>query len=136
MRLPERRQHYRCTPLQQKLREGTSTVPGPRRCPHPPHRVHPGQRGVMAYGSKPGCRGHLANYRTREGGKEKMLWCCEDVVCICVCNEVWWCPYPTILRPPFHHSPTPEHYFCCARCNLVTLGIRLPLQPQLGGTSP
>ena len=30
-----------------------------------------------------------------------------------------------------HHitDMTPEHYFCCAQCNIVTLGIRLPLQP-------
>ena len=26
----------------------TRAVPGPRRCPHPPHRRHPGQRGLMA----------------------------------------------------------------------------------------
>ena len=25
---------------------------------------------------------------------------------------------------------TPEHYFCCAQCNLVTLGSRPPLQPH------
>ena len=98
MRLRERPRHYRCTPLQQNLRAVTCAVPGHRRCPHPPHRGHPGQRGVMAchaHSSVPGCRGHLANYRTREGGKEKMLWCCDDVVCISVCNEVWWCPYST-----------------------------------------
>ena len=41
--------------------------------------------------------------------KEKMLWCCDDVVCICVCNEVWWCPYPTILRPPSHHNHHHHH---------------------------
>ena len=28
-----------------------------------------------AHSSIPGCRGHLANYRAREGGKDKMLWC-------------------------------------------------------------
>ena len=39
---------YRCTPLQQKLREGTCAVPGPRQCPHPPHRGHPGRSGRMA----------------------------------------------------------------------------------------
>ena len=33
-----------------------------------------------AHGSIPGCRGHLANYRAREGRKEKKLWCCDDVV--------------------------------------------------------
>ena len=31
-----------------------------------------------------------------------MLWCCDGVACICACNEVRWCPYPTILRPSFH----------------------------------
>ena len=86
VRLRERPRHYRCCPFQQKLREVTCAVPGPRRCPHSPHRRHPGQRGLMAcqpsHGSVPGCREHLANYRAREGGKEKMRWCC--VVCIWV----------------------------------------------------
>ena len=37
-----------------------------------------------SHGSKPGCRGHLANYRAREGGKEKAqlenvyrAWCVQ-----------------------------------------------------------
>ena len=30
-----------------------------------------------AHHSLPGCRGHLANHRTKEGGKEKMRWCFE-----------------------------------------------------------
>ena len=34
------------------------------------------------------------------------------------------------------HSPTPEHYSCFAQCNLVTLGTRPPLQPQLWETGP
>ena len=38
-----------------------------------------------------------------------MLWCCDYVVCICVCNEVWWCPYPTILRPPFQDKDADEN---------------------------
>ena len=28
---------------------------------------------------------------------------------------------------------TPVHYSCCAQCNLVTLGIRLPIQPSAVG---
>ena len=28
---------------------------------------------------------------------------------------------------------TPVHYFCCTRCNLVTLGIRLTIQPSAVG---
>ena len=40
---------YRCTPLQQKLREGTCADSGPRQCPHHlPHRGHPGRSGGMA----------------------------------------------------------------------------------------
>ena len=27
-----------------------------------------------AHGSLPGCRGHLANHRARDGGKEKTHW--------------------------------------------------------------
>ena len=29
-----------CAPLQPKLREGACADPGPRQCPHPPHRGH------------------------------------------------------------------------------------------------
>ena len=38
VRLRERPRHYRCTPLQQELREGTYAVPGPRQCPPLPQR--------------------------------------------------------------------------------------------------
>ena len=33
---------------------------------------------------------------------------------------------------PFTYM-TPEHYFCCAQCNIVTLGRRLPIQPSAVG---
>ena len=56
-----------------------------------------------AHGSLPGCRERLANYRAREGGKEKKLWCCDGCKRMVCVNEVWWRPYPTILPPPTHH---------------------------------
>ena len=37
-----------------------------------------------AHGSIPGCRGHLANYRAREGGKKKKL----KTLSLCVST---WC---------------------------------------------
>ena len=40
-----------------------------------------------------------------------------------VCNSVGTCVT----------DMTPEHYFCCAQCNIVTLGRRLPLQPSAVG---
>ena len=43
------------------------------------------------------CRRHNGKERQT---KEKMLWCCDDVVCISVCNEVRWRPLPN------HSSPT------------------------------
>ena len=41
-------------------------------------------------------------------GKKKTHWCLLNKhIHTCACNEVWWCPYPTNLRPPSHHRPTP-----------------------------
>ena len=37
------------------------------------------------------------------------------------------------LRASFFTDMTPEHFFCCAQCNIVTLGRRLPLQPSAVG---
>ena len=95
MRLLDRPRHYRRTSLQQKLREGTCAVPGHRRCPHPPHRGHPGQRGVMACQPRP-----TAAYLVAEGispttgpgreGKEKTMWCLLSlrvhIVCAMKCG--------------------------------------------------
>ena len=57
-----------------------------------------------AHGSLPGCRGHLANYRAREGGKRKRSGVLRWVSAHGVCNEVWWRPYPTNLPPPNQYS--------------------------------
>ena len=52
-----------------------------------------------------------------------------------VCNEVWWCPFPTSRQPPDHHCLTPA--LTHTQGNLVTLGIRLPSQSSaVGGQVP
>ena len=102
MRLRERPRHNRCTPLQQKLWEGTRAVPGPRRCPHPPHRGHPGRRGRMACQPCPRQLTWLQRASRQlqgEGGRET-----TDVLVLYVMygviNEVWCRPCPTNLQSP------------------------------------
>ena len=85
VRLRERSRHYRCTPLQQKLWEGTRAVPGPRRCPPPPQRKAPRTTWVNGLPTIPTAANLAAESispitGTGEGGKQKMRWCC--VVCI------------------------------------------------------
>ena len=123
MRLRDRPRHYRCCPFQQKLWEVTCAVPETRRCPHPPHRRHPGQRGLMACQPFPRQRTWLQRasrqLQGREGGKENAQY-----LSMCtahgVCNEVWCRPFPTNLRSPIHHCLIPAQRH--AQCNNVTLG--------------
>ena len=82
MRLRERPRHYRCTPLQKKLWEDTCAVPGPRRCPHLPHRRHPGQRGVMACQPRPRQRTWLqmaSRQLQGQGGRERKMLKLEPI---------------------------------------------------------
>ena len=132
MRLRERPRHYRCTPLQQKLREGTCAVPGPRRCPHPPHRRHPGQRGLMA--CQPFPRQHTWLQRASrqlqgQGGREKKMLRLEHARQNMVCAMK--CGVAPNLRTPFHHCLTPV--LTCTQCNIVALGRRLPTLPSAVG---
>ena len=105
--------NYRCTPLQQKLREGTCAVPGPRQCPHPPHRGHPRQSGENGLPTMPtaaylAAEGNRANHRAREGGKRKIALVsfeptCRHVVCAMKCGGD-----PT--QPTYNHqSITARH---------------------------
>ena len=131
VRLPERPRCYRRTPLQQKLREGTCAVPGHRRCPHPPHRGHPGQRGVMACQPRPRQRTWLQRASPQlqcQGGRERKMLNLRMCAAQGVCNEVWCRPFPTSLPSPIHHCLTPAQRH--AQCNNVTLGRRLPIQPS------
>ena len=104
---------YRCTPLQQKLRESTCAVPGPRQCPHP-LTEDTGQRGGMA--CQPCPRQHTWLQRASrqlqgqgEREKEDTVVSLEQACAHSVCNDVRWRPCPTNLPPPPHHSPTPVH---------------------------
>ena len=101
-----------CTPSQQKLRECTCALPGPRRCPHPPHRRHPGQRGLMACQPFPRQQTWLQRASRQlqgQGGRElkntKVPLSLH--VAYGVCNEVRCRLYPTSLLSPIHHCLTP-----------------------------
>ena len=58
------------------------------------------QQFVIESSTKPTILKLLEQRKRKE--KEKKLWCCDGVACICACNEVRWCPCPTILQPPSH----------------------------------
>ena len=146
MRLRERPRHYRCCHFQQKLREVTCAVPGPRRCPHPPHRRHPGQRGLMACQPFPRQRTWLQRASRQlqgQGGRErKTLWCLLSM-CVRIVRAMKCGAGPT--QPAYHHhSITALHqrtqardcHSCCAQCNHVTLSVRPPCSLQLWETDP
>ena len=136
MRLRERPRHYRCTPLQQKLREGTRAVPGPRRCPPPPQRKASRTTWVNGLPTIPTAANLGAESISpttgpgREGNKR-----CAGAVCDVQCTQMTGGVAPA--QPANEHRSitymTPVHYFCCAQCNDVTLGRRPPIQPTAVG---
>ena len=138
MILRERPRHYRCTPLQQKLWEDTCAVPGPRRCPPPPQRKASRSTWVNGLPTIPTAANLAAESisPTTGPGREGNKRCCGAVWYASGCDMTGGAdPAQPTYQSPNHHFP-PEHYFCCAQCNLVTLGIRPPLQPQLRETGP
>ena len=115
VRLREHPRHYRCTPLQQKLREGTCAVPGPRRCPHPPRRRHPGQRWVMVCQPRPRQRTSLQRASRQlqgQGGRETKCSRLEHVrqykVCAMKCGGAPSHPsdHPTTTIPTLPYTST------------------------------
>ena len=130
MRLRERPRHYRCTPLQQKLWEGTRAVPGPRRRPPLPQRKASRTTWVNGLPTIP-TAAHLAAESispTTEPGREGNKRCCGAVWYASGCDMTGGAdPAQPTYQSPIHHSP-PEHYFCYAQYNNITLSIQPPIQ--------
>ena len=60
-----------------------------------------------------------------------VVCCCFVVVCcFFCCFLLFFCCFLLFFVV---FCMTPVHCFCCAQCNLVTLGIRLPIQPSAVG---
>ena len=115
--------------LQQKLREEACADPGPRQCPHPPHRGHPGRRGGMACQPCPRQLTWLQRASRQpqgQGGRERkealvseMRW--QRMVRAMKCGGA-----PT--QPTYNHHPTLMpvlHFFvhrqteCIPACDLT-----------------
>ena len=105
---------YRCTPLQQKLREGTCAVPGPRQCPHPPHRGYPGQSGRMACQPCPQQLAWLqrASRQTQgQGGRErKVALVSFEPTCRHVVRAMKRGGVPT--QPTYNHQSITDRHQC------------------------
>ena len=136
MRLRERPRHYRCTPLQQKLSELYLCCSRTSAMPSSPSQKASRTTWVNGLPTIPTAANLVAESISpstgpgREGNKR-----CAGAVCDVQCTRMKCGADPA--QPTSIHRPitymTPVHYSCCAQCNLVTLGIRLPIQPSAVG---